>query len=125
MIGKAIIGSTDISNLVVEGTYKVDMEEEYTQWEDGNRVKHRVANVNKLKGSFDVVLCDKVGMTVSELNSVVNAAKASTGAALCAFYCTNTGTVEAVNAFIHLGNSDHILTTEGFIDIITVEVEQI
>lgn len=124
MTGKVIIGSTDISNLVVEGTYKVDMKEQYTAWADGNNITHRSNRYSKLAGSFDVILCDKVGMTIADLNTLIEGLKASTGAVLCAFYCTNTGSVEAVNAFLHLDSKDHILTTDGFIDVVTIEVEQ-
>lgn len=124
MTGQAIIGSTDISNLIVDGSYKMDNETQFESWVDGNYVTHRSGRRNKLKGSFDVVLSPKSGKTLSEFYALIENATASTGALIGAFYCTNTGAVKAVNAYVHLTNNEHILTTNGFIDTVTVEVEE-
>ena len=124
MTGQAIIGSTDISNLIVDGSYKMDNESQYESWRDGNFVEHRSGRHAKLKGTFDVCLCDKTGTTLAQFYSLVENATGSAGTIIGAFYCTNTGAVKAVNAFMHLENSEHILTSNGFIDVITVEVQE-
>lgn len=124
MTGQAIIGSTDISNLIVDGSYKMDNESQYESWRDGNFVEHRPGRHTKLKGSFDVCLSAKTGKTLSEFYSLVNNATGSTGATTAAFYVTNTGAVKAVNAFVHLESSEHILTSNGWIDVLTVEVQE-
>ena len=124
MTGQAIIGSTDITNLIVDGSYKVDKESQYESWVDGNFVTHRSGRRTKLKGEFDVCLCTKTGKTLSEFYSLINTNTDSAGTVIAAFYCTNTGSVEAVNAFIHLDNKEHILTSGGWIDVVSVEVEE-
>ena len=124
MTGVAIIGSTDISNLIVDGSYKMDNEGQYESWKDGNFVEHRSGRRTKLKGSFDVCLCSKTGKTLSQFNTLVESATGCTGATTAAFYVTNTGAVKAVNAFVHLENSEHILTSSGWIDVVTVEVQE-
>ena len=124
MTGQAIIGSTDISDIIVDGSYKMDNESQYESWLDGNYVEHRSGRRSKLKGSFDVSLSPKSGTVLSEFYSLVENATSSAGTIIGAFYCTNTGAVKAVNAFIHLANSEHILTTNGFIDVVTVEVQE-
>lgn len=124
MTGQAIIGSTDISNLIVDESYKMDNESQYESWEDGNYVEHRSGRRNKLKGSFDVCLCEKTGMTLSQLNTLIEGLTHPNGTVTSAFYVTNTGSVKAVNAFIHLKNSECILTNVGFINVVTVEVQE-
>lgn len=123
MTGHAIIGNTDITDLIVDGTYNMDLEEEYESWFDGNRTEHRSNQRNRLKGSFDVVLSPKSGMNLSQFNALIQNAKADTGAVIAAFYCTNTGAVVAVNAFIHPKNKEHNRTCDGFIDVLTLEVQ--
>lgn len=124
MTGQAIIGSTDISNLIVDGSYKMDNESQYESWKDGNFVEHRSGRHAKLKGSFDVCLSTKTGTTLSQFNTLVENATGSAGTTLAAFFVTNTGAVKAVNAFVHLQNSEHILTTNGWVDVVTVEVQE-
>ena len=124
MTGQAIIGSTDISNLIVDETYKMDAEGVFESWLDGNYVEHRIYTASKVRGSFDVVLSSKNDCTLSQFKAIIDGATNNhvlTGA----FYCSNTGTVEAVNAFCNLVNKDHILTADGiFIDVITVEITE-
>ena len=124
MNGVAIIGNTDITNLIVDGSYKMDNESQYESWKDGNYVEHRSGRRTKLKGKFDVCLSSKTGTTLSQFHSLVENATGSAGTIIGAFYCTNTGAVKAVNAFVHLESSDHILTTNGWIDVVSVEVQE-
>lgn len=124
MTGQAIIGSTDISNLIVDESYKMDNESQYESWRDGNFVEHRTGRHTKLKGTFDVCLSPKTGTTLAQFHSLVENATGSAGTTTAAFYCTNTGAVKAVNAFIHLANSEHILTSNGWIDVVSVEVQE-
>lgn len=122
MTGVALIGSVDISNLIVDGTYKMDAEEVYESWKDGNYVEHRIYTSTKIRGSFDVALSSKNDCTLSQFKTIINNATTN-HVLLGAFYCTNSGAVEAVNAFCELKNKNHILTADGtFIDIITVEI---
>ena len=124
MNGVAVIGNTDITNLIVDGSYKMDNETQYESWKDGNYVEHRSGRRTKLKGSFDVCLSPKTGTTLSQFHSLVENETSSAGTIIGAFYCTNTGAVKAVNAFVHLESSEHILTTNGWIDVLTVEVQE-
>ena len=124
MTGVAIIGSTDISNLIVDDTYKMDAEGLYESWKDGNYVEHRIYTSSKIRGSFDVVLSNKNNCTLSQFKTIID--NASTNHVLLgAFYCTNTGAVEAVNAFCKLTNKNHIITADGStIDVVTVEITE-
>ena len=124
MIGQAIIGQTDISNLIVDDTYKMDAEGVYESWKDGNYVEHRIYTSSKIRGSFNVVLSSKNNCTLSQFKAIIDGATTN-HVLLGAFYCTNTGQMEAVNAYCKLTNKDHILTADGsFIDIVTVEITE-
>lgn len=124
MTGVAIIGSTDISNLIVDGTYKMDLEPSYQSWEDGNYVEHRIYARNKIRGEFDVALGTKVGTTLPQFKTILNSAM-NNNVLTAAFYVTNKGTVEAVNAYVKLENKDHILTADGsFIEVVSVEITE-
>lgn len=124
MTGQAIIGSTDISNLIVDGTYKMDLEPSYQSWEDGNYVEHRIYARQKIRGEFDVALGSKTGKTMAQFMTILNGATTN-NVTLGAFYVTNKGTVEAVNAYVKLENKEHILTADGsFIDVVSVEITE-
>ena len=124
MTGVAIIGNTDISNLIVDDTYKMDAEGVYESWKDGNYVEHRIYTASKIRGSFDVALSSKNNCTLTQFKNIIDNATTN-HVLLGAFYCTNTGVVEAVNAFCNLTNKNHILTADGtFIDVVTVEITE-
>ena len=124
MTGQAIIGSTDISNLIVDGSYKMDLEPSYQSWEDGNYVEHRIYARQKIRGEFDVALGSKAGKTMAQFMTILNGATTN-NVTLGTFYVTNKGTVEAVNAYVTLTSKEHILTADGsFIDVVSVEVTE-
>ena len=124
MQGKVIIGTTDISNYVVEGTYKMDSADAYESWRDGNYVEHRIIVGSKVSGEFDVVLSSKNNYTLAQFHTMVKAAETN-GIIPMAVYLTNTGVVKAINAFYTLSSQEHILQPDGsFIDIVTVGVQE-
>ncbi len=124
MQGVVIIGSNDISNLVIDGSYKMDEEETYESWQDGNKLEHRTARVAKVSGSFNVVLSNKNNCTLSQFYQLMDNA-ATDGVIYAAVYVTNKGCVEAIDAYYSLENQDHILTVDGsFIDIVKVEIQE-
>ncbi len=52
------IGNTDISQYVQEKSYKIDSEDEYTEWKDSVGHKHRGGYISKVSGSFELVFID-------------------------------------------------------------------
>lgn len=123
MTGQVLIGGTDISDLVVDGTYQMDAVETFESWMDGNKLTHRSGSVTKINGSFDVVLCEKSGYTLSQFKTVIDNAT-SNGVSFAAVYVTNEGAAEAVDCYISLTSKEHILTASGFIDVITVGIKE-
>ena len=49
------IGNTDITSYVQETTYTMNQFDEYEEWKDGNRTKHRETMRTYVEGSFDLV----------------------------------------------------------------------
>lgn len=123
MTGQAVIGNTDVSDLIVDGSYNMDLDQRYESWLDGNGAEHRSAKIEKTAGSFDVILSAKT-MTLSQFYSLVKNSTADTGATLCGFASTTTGTFKAINAYLRMTNKEHTVTSSGFVDIVTVEVQE-
>ena len=53
-----IINGVDYTNNVVNGTYEVNQEERFSEWEDANHRKHRADYHTKVVGSFDLFFKD-------------------------------------------------------------------
>ncbi len=123
MQGKVIIGQNDISNLVVDGSYKMDEKETYESWKDGNKMEHRPGRVKKVSGSFNVALTSKINCTLAQFHQIMAAAD-NNGVIYAAVYVTNKGSVEAIDAFYSLENEEHIVTADGDIDIVKVEIQE-
>lgn len=120
-----IIGSTNIKNYVIEGTYKMDSVDKYESWEDGNFRQHRVIVTKKISGSFDVVCSNKTGdITLSDFYHIFSSTQ-NNGVVLASVYVTNTGLQRTINAYFKLTNKKHTLLADGtFLDEITVSLEE-
>lgn len=120
-----IIGSTNIKNYVIEGTYKMDSVDKYESWEDGNFRQHRVIVTKKISGSFDVVCSNKTGdITLHDFYNIFAGAQ-SNGVIMASVYVTNTGDQKTINAYYTLTNKEHKLLADGtFLDKITVSLEE-
>lgn len=69
----AQIGSTDITKWIQESTYKMNAEDIYEAWEDGNWVEHHHLIRDKVKGSFDLVF-----VTDADLNAFITLLNSNT-----------------------------------------------
>lgn len=123
MTGQVVIGSSDISNYIVEDTYKINAVESFESWMDGNKLQHRSGVVEKVKGSFNVVCAPQNDLTAAELKTIFTNATTN-GVTYAAVYVANKGTVEAIDCYYSLSSAEHILTASGFIDVITVEIQE-
>ena len=121
---QVVIGSTDITPYVVEGTYKMDAKDTYESWKDGNMVEHRIIVTSKVQGSFDVVLCNKNNMPLDDFNAIFTGAE-NNGVINALVYVTNKGIKKAVSAYYELTNKEHTLLADGsFLDIVTVGITE-
>lgn len=120
-----VIGSTNVKNYIVEKTYKMDAQDLYESWQDGNFRQHRVIVANKVSGSFDVVCSNKTGdITLADFYNIFGSAQ-NNGVVMCSVYVTNKGTQKTINAYYKLTNKEHTLLADGtYLDIITVGLDE-
>lgn len=120
-----VIGSTDISEYIVAGTYRMDAEAQYESWQDGNFVEHRIIVTEKISGSFDVVCSNQDGsITLADFIDIIQDAD-NNGIITCSVYVTNKGASEAINAFYDIKNKSHTLKADGtFVDVLTIELKE-
>lgn len=120
-----VIGQTNIKNYIIEGSYKMDSQDSYESWNDGNYVQHRVIVTTKVNGSFDVVCSNKTGdITLHDFYDIFANAQ-ETGVVLCSVYVTNKGIQKTIEAYYKITNKQHTLLADGtFLDVVTVTIEE-
>lgn len=120
---QVVVASTDITNHIVSGSYKINASDQYESWNDGNGVEHRVIVRSKISGSFDFVCCDKT-ITLSSFLSLWNSA-VNNGVVTLGCTVLNTGQFEAVNAYYKITNKEHIKKGDGqTVDVLTIEIQE-
>lgn len=118
------IGLTDITQYINQSSYKMNSEAQYESWQDGNFVEHRVYIRKRIKGSFDVALYGKNGMDTAAFMQLWNGAVEDNIIALDV-YLQNEDRMEAIDAYFEITGSTHKeLNNGGFLDILTIEVEE-
>lgn len=120
-----IIGQSNITNYIVDGSYQMDAKSQYESWQDGNFVEHRIIVTEKVEGSFDVVCSNKTGsITLSDFMDIITTAD-NNGVITCAVYVTNKGASEAIDAYYSITNKQHTLIPDGtFVDVITIALKE-
>lgn len=118
----AVVNGTDISQYINEQTYTMKREREFESWYDGNFVEHRNYTRSKVKGSFEVALWGKNGMTLDAFLTLWNAAVANDKVTILLFV-QNSGTMEAVEAFFDFSPVLHRnLMNGGSLDRLTIDI---
>lgn len=118
------IGSNDITDIVVRGSYKMDKTQKYESFTDGNMVEHRIITAEKIGGQFEVVLSDKNDCNLAEFKEIWDAA-VTNGYVLATVYVTNTGETKTINAYYTMTNKQHTETADGdYIDVLTIKLEE-
>lgn len=120
---RIIVGTTDITDYIVDGTYEMDSEDQFESWKDGNYVEHRIIVSSKVKGSFNVV-CSNETIDLDDFRALFDDV-ADTGKVTMTVYVTNTGKMETISAYYAMKNADHIIRADGtYIDVVTVEITE-
>lgn len=83
------INGVDFTNNVVNGTYDVNMEERFSEWEDANHRVHRSDYHTKIKGRVDVYF--KLAEDYDAFCGFVNDGKLSDGRCSVKMSVNNTG----------------------------------
>ena len=120
-----ILNGVDYTPYIVEGSYKIDSDDIYESWIDGNMLEHRLVVTSKVSGSVQL-LCSELGRwpKVSELLADINAAT-NNHVLTCGVYVPSRGAVEAINCYFNLVSSSHIKSLGGkFTDVFTLEIKE-
>ena len=94
------ISSTDLTKWEDTGKHKVNRDDVYTTWTDGNWVDHREIVRTKISGS--VVLNFSRETDFSNFISLMSTARNANGYYPITVWCSNTNTSETVNAFLDI-----------------------
>lgn len=121
---KVIIGSRDITDLVVVDSYTMDATQKYESFTDGNMVEHRIFISEKISGKFEVVLSHKNGCPLDEFLRIWNEA-VTNGYVMATVYVSNKAVLETINAYYKMTTKQHELTADGtYIDVLEISLEE-
>ncbi len=92
------INQNDYSKYVLAGTYQINSNDEYEEWQDGWFVTHRIVIRKRISGSIRIKFksFEEYQAFIADLDAV----RAVDGSCLIGLYVNNTGETAAVNAFI-------------------------
>lgn len=122
---QVVVNSTDITNYIIEGSYKMDSSDAYESWKDGNMVEHRVIVSTKINGQFQVVCSNRSNsITLSDFLTLWNGA-VNNGVVTLGVYVLDTDTFEAIEAYYTIENVKHDRAGDGsFIDVLEIKITE-
>lgn len=122
---QVIVNNTDITNYIVEGSYKMDSSDTYESWKDGNMREHRIIVSQKIKGKFQVVCSNRSNsITLSDFLDVWNGA-VNNGILTIGVYVLDTDTFEPIEAYYEMENVKHDRAGDGsFIDVLEISIQE-
>ncbi len=100
MTGLFIIGSTDLTPWEDTTRHAVNRDDVFTEWVDGNWVNHREIVRTRIAGT--VVLRFSKEADFASFMSLMTSARDANGYYSVTVWCSNTNSVEMVNAFLDI-----------------------
>ena len=122
---QVVVNGHDITNYIVEGTYKMDSEDSYVSWQDGNFLEHRIITGQKIKGKFQVICSNRSNsITLEDFLNYWNQA-VNNGVVTIGVYVLDTNMFEAIEAYYEIENVKHDRAGDGsFIDVLEITIQQ-
>ena len=89
--------NTDFTPYIISGSYKMNQQDSYEEWTDGNGIKHRNVFRSKISGSFEMKFINRAayGSFLSALDAVK-----TDGYHTVTVFVNNTLLSEEIEAFI-------------------------
>lgn len=116
------INSHDYTKYILAGSWEVNRQDVYTDWEDANRIKRRSIYRTRVSGQFTIQFIDrsKYADFLSDLEAVK-----SNGYYPMTVYQNNVGSTVSINAFISMDPvmAANYATTPEF-EKFTVKIEE-
>lgn len=120
----ASLNSTDITKLINESSYKMDSEDVYENWTDGNFREHRVIARSKISGSFEVALYGQDGYDTKKFLELWNGAVRNHIVTILV-YVANEGKMRAIEAYYEIAGKSHRQLSSGkYLDILSIKLEE-
>ena len=122
---KVIVNSTNITNYIVEGSYKMDSADIYESWTDGNMKEHRVIVAKKIKGQFQIVCSNRSNsITLANFLTLWNGA-VDNGVVTVSVQALDTNSFETIEAYYEIENVKHDRAGDGsFIDVLKISLTE-
>lgn len=122
---QVVVNNADITNYIVEGSYKMDSSDASESWKDGNMVEHRVIVATKINGQFQVACSNRANsITLNDFLALWNGA-VNNGVVTLGVYVLNKGTFEAIEAYYEIENVKHDRAGDGsFIDVLEIKIKE-
>lgn len=115
----------DLTNYIIEGTYKMDSSDVYESWKDGYKIEHRIIVGKKINGSFQIVCSNRANsITLHDFLQAWNYG-VTNGVISLGVYVNNTDTFEAIEAYYTMENIKHDRAGDGsFIDVLEIKITE-
>lgn len=122
---KVVVNNTEITNYIVEGSYKMDSSDTYESWKDGNMREHRIIVSQKISGQFQVVCSNRSNsITLANFLTLWNSA-VNNGVVTLGVYVLDTNSFEAIEAYYEIENVKHDRAGDGsFIDVLEITITE-
>ena len=122
---KVVVNNTEITNYIVEGSYKMDSSDTYESWKDGNMREHRIIVAQKIVGSFQVVCSNRSNsITLADFLTLWNGA-VNNGVVTLGVYVLDTDSFESIEAYYEIENVKHDRAGDGsFIDVLEITITE-
>lgn len=118
----ASINGVDLTPYINPKTYKMNAEDVYESWQDGNFVEHRIYTRTRIKGSFEVALYGQNGMTTQGFLNAWNGGVNNHVATMYVFV-QNKNQNEPIEAFFTFKGTFHReMINNQYCDKLTIEI---
>ena len=118
----ASINGFDLTPYINPKTYRMNAEDVYESWQDGNYIEHRIHTRTRIKGSFDVALYGQNGMTTTNFLNSWNEG-VNNHVATMLVYVQNLGYNESIEAFFTFKGTFHRqMINNQYCDKLTIEI---
>lgn len=118
------INGVDLTPYISPKSYKMNAEDIYESWEDGNYREHRLVTRERIKGSFEIALYGQDGMTTQNFLDTWNGGVDNHVATLLVFV-QNKNKNEAIEAYYKFSGTFHREMLNGdYCDKLTVEITE-
>ena len=120
------INSVDFTDNVIQKSYRVQQQDEYEEWTDGNWITHREIVRTRINGTIALTFTSETDY--AGLTGAIAAVKTSGGYCPITLWVNNTKSLETINAFL-IVETEHRWTTPAFgmtpeIAAVTLKIKQ-